>query len=202
MPGVSPCPSRGSLPVRDDGPGSLGVLGFPPLCRGHSPMRCSEASTGIGNPQDPGSATSQRPHFCWHCKQWAARVGGMRNDAERREGAGCRVRVACELAGVEELLEKRPQHRRLLVKSKQGICPGGSWLCCVALRSSQRPSRSVCLFTNRQDLADRSRDFQVCLAKEPRCPCLQSQEQVSTQCNAAQQPADPLTRFHSVLGLK
>ena len=63
VPGSSPCPSRGSLPVRDDGPVSLGVLGFPPLCRGHSPMCCSEAGTGIGNPQDPGPATSQHPHF-------------------------------------------------------------------------------------------------------------------------------------------
>lgn len=49
----------------------------------------------------------------------------------------------------------------------QHLRPGGSWLCCVALRSPQRPSRSVRLFTNRQDLADRSRDFQVGLAKEP-----------------------------------
>lgn len=73
--------------------------------------------------------------------------------------------------------------------------PGGSWFCCVALRSPQRPSRSVCLSTNRQDLADRSRDFQVCLAREPRCPCLQNQGQGSTQSNSAQQPAHPLARL-------
>ena len=168
---LSPCPLRGSLPVRDDGPGSFDVLGFPSAVQRPQPHALLRSGRRHQKSLGPRLPHRSIHNFCWRCKQWAGRVGGMRNDAERREGVGCRVKVACQLGWCWRSPCDMAPTRKIEMRQ---LRPGGSWFCCVALRSPQRPSRSACLSTNRQDLADHSRDFQVCLAREPRCPHLQN----------------------------
>lgn len=84
-------PFRERPPVRDDGPGSLGVLGFLTVCRGHGPGAAQKRAQASEIPQD-----RKLRHILEYSFLLAALVGGMRMMLRGVRGLECRISVAWE----------------------------------------------------------------------------------------------------------